>query len=121
MSKKAGQLLWSRRQLILPAGATIVDTGLTQVSKAFPPGEPSLGASLSSPPSSTGVASRVAVLPQAPLSTWANITHGEPYVDPTTGNVMIQFTNGGGSATVNVLLVDPHTVMGPGASEGYAP
>ena len=124
MSTKAGTLLWNRKRITLAPGDTTIDTGLTQLSKIFTsmsPGEPPLGVTTSppGPPDGALPASRVQVIPQAPLAAWNGVTHGEPFVDPATGTVKVLFTNGGATAAINVLFWDPHTIVGPGQADTY--
>lgn len=132
MGRKAGALLWNRIRLLIPAGHAIpttgfqVDTGLIQPNHSFPdysPGEPPLGV-VTAPPgpaNSTGPASRVQVIPMAPVGAWTTITHGEPYVDPTTRHVFVQFFNADNNNgySVNVLFWDPHAIVGPGDADTY--
>lgn len=114
MSKVAGQLLWNRKRIVFaPATTTLnVDTGLTQVNRA-----------LSDPPLGDGIAaSRIQVLPLAPLAGWANITHGEPFLDPATNTVHVVFTydsEQGSPLPFNALFWDPHTSVGPGDAMTY--
>ena len=116
MSKVAGQLLWNRKKITIPANTTTlnVDTGLTQVNLA-----------LSDPPLGDGiVASRVQVIPLAPLAGWANIIHAEPFLDPATNTVHVVFTydsEQGDALPFNVLFWDPHTIIGPGEAMTYNP
>jgi hypothetical protein len=127
MGTKAGALLWNRQRITLPAGDTTIDTGLAQVNKGFAdmsPGEPPLGVTIAppGPPDGTTPASRVQVIPQAPLGPWNSITHGEPFVDPATGTVKVTFVNGGRAPEeINVLFWDPHSIVGPGEAETYNP
>lgn len=127
MSTQAGALLWNRQHLVLPFGLTTVDTGLRQVNKPFAsmsPDEPILGVEAAPPGPADGTEppSRVMVIPEPPLSGWATITHGEPFVDPMTGTVKVTFNNNGeGSAEINVLFWDPHSIAGPGAAVPYNP
>ena len=125
MSKNAGNLLWNRRRITVSVTVDI-DTGLTQVGRSFgnsSQSEPPFGVNGTvSPPDGTLPASRVQVIPMAPLSKWATITHGEPYFNTTTGTVHVQFATGEGPVTnLNVLFWDPHTVAGPGAAVTYNP
>jgi len=122
MGRKAGTLLWNRLRLPTipgavnggPPGTLDVDTGLTQVNQSFPDmslGEPSFG----NP-------SRVQVIPMAPTTKWANISHGEPFLNLTTNTIHIVFSNTGGAITdLNVLCWDPHSMVGPGAAATYNP
>jgi len=126
---KAGVLLWNRQRITLPNGFTTINTGLTQVSKAFGNmslNEPPLGVSIAppGPPDGTLPASRVHVIPEAPLAAWAAITHGEPFVDPATGTVKVTFNNATAgspppSVEINVLFWDPHSMVGPGEADTY--
>jgi len=124
MSRKDGALLWNRQRIALPFGVTDVDTGLTQVSKTFAdqsPNEPILGIiSTVSPVPGTLPPSRVHVIPLAPTLEWVpDVTHSEPYFNPMTGTVHVEFTNNGRPVTVNVLFWDPHTLVGPGQADTY--
>jgi hypothetical protein len=138
MGVKAGTLLWNRRHVTVPMrtnnGPFLVNTGLRQPTHGFAdysPGEPSLGsfASVAStlvplvppvPPILPVVASRVQVVPMAPLSEWTLITHKEPFVDPRTGEVWVEFSNGGKEdAEINVFFWDPHSMVGPGSADTY--
>lgn len=130
MSKTAGQLLWRRIRIesipVSVEGGTDIDTGLTQVNKSFDASsvdEPPLGVtSLSAPIPGTLPASRVHVIPLAPLDKWFGITHSEPYFNPATGTVHVTFFNQGERGTVsnlNVLFWDPHTSIGPGQADTY--
>jgi len=125
MGQKAGVLLWNRQHITLPFGITPVDTGLKQVSTSFAGmslGEPSFGVEIAppGPPDGTGPASRVQVIPMAPLGPWSLVTHGEPYLNPATGTVWVTFNNQDeGSVTINVLFWDPHSMVGPGDADLY--
>jgi hypothetical protein len=125
MGTKAGALLWNRQRITLAAGLTPVDTGLSQVDKAFGNmslNEPPMGVTIAppGPPDGTGPASRIMVIPQAPTSAWTDITHGEPYLNPATGTIFVTFNNAGKTpATVNVLFWDPHSLVGPGDADTY--
>lgn len=76
MSKIAGQLLWSRRQLSLYPGSPTelyptgnrVNTGITQKSLAFGT-DPVLDGADPTPGDQDGTPSRVQVIPLAPLGT----------------------------------------------------
>ncbi len=125
MSQKAGALLWNRMQITVPtAGGHVFDTGLTQLNRGFANSsvnEPPLGVISASPgpADNTLPASRVMVIPQPPYVRWANITHGEPYVDATTGRVNVTFANSDSQVVLNVLFWDPHTAVGPGRADTY--
>lgn len=126
MSKVAGQLLWSRRQITLVSGSgapNIIDTGICQKSLAFGTDpvlngvEPSMG-------DQDGTPSRVQVIPLAPLTggmtpgRWDNVSHSEPYV--LNGTVHVHFTVSSElGTTINVLFWDPHSILGPGEAETY--
>ncbi len=115
------QLLWSRQQLTLQVGETKdVDTGINQGTLA---GLPPLGVSgTAAPAAGTLPASRIQVIPMAPLSKWSdgNIINGEPYWNTTTGTVHVEFSNTGGSSVYfNVLFWDPHSMIGPGDAAVY--
>lgn len=126
MAKKQGTLLWNRMKIVLGSFETkIVDTGLTQENRNFADmssGEPPLGIETTTPPlPGTLPASRVQVIPLAPLAPWlgAFVDHGEPFFDPTTQTVKVRFTSGEGGAVVNVLFWNPHSVLGPGDADTY--
>jgi hypothetical protein len=127
MGKKAGALLWRRERITLAPGVTTVDTGLTQLTKNFAdlsPNEPPLGVGAAPPGPADGTlpASRVMVIPMAPTASWASVTHGEPFVNSTTGNVNVTFNNAVSPAapvTINVLFWDPHALIGPGQADTY--
>lgn len=95
-------------------GILNVDTGLTQVGRAFP--EQSTGEPAFTDPS------RIQVIPLAPVSAWATppVSHGEPFLDPATNTIHVTFSNPVASpATINVLFWDPHTLVCPGAADLY--
>jgi hypothetical protein len=126
MSTKAGQLLWNRMHLTIPADDTLnVDTGLTQLNRAFgnsSDGEPTLGVEAAVPPAAGALpASRIQVIPLVPTGAWATVTHGEPYFDTDTGTVHVLFANSHeeNDAEVNVLFWNPHTSIGPGDADTY--
>jgi len=118
MGTKAGALLWRRMRIILPGGtlqlASVldVDTGVTQLDKAFDDsssGEPGFG-----------TPSRIQVTPLSPIPRWNNVTHSEPVFNTTTETIHIVFTNAGFSpVTINVLIWDPHSIIGPGQADTY--
>ncbi len=119
---KAGNLLWHRMRVTI-TGTQDVDTLVTQNVKIFDaPNEPSMGvveAGATPPAAGTPPASRIEVIPMAPLAAWANITHSEPYFDATTGTMHVTFVNGGAPAEINVLIWDPHSLIGPGQADTY--
>lgn len=120
MSKIDGQLLFNRAQLSLLAGspdANDIDTGLCQSSLAFAAGDPTLGDSAA--PIDPAAGSRVQVIPLAPLSAWAGVTHTEPRLDPITGTVKVRF-DADTPTILNVLFWDPSTAVGPGLAHTYA-
>ena len=127
MSTNAGTLLWNRRRItLLPGetGITDVDTGLRQPQLAFGNSsidEPPLGISGTAPPvPGTTPASRVEVIPQAPLSPWLSITHSEPWFNTVTGTVFVTFKiTSEIPLEINVLFWDPHTAVGPGQADTY--
>lgn len=129
MSIKAGQLLWNRMRIDVDPveGGVDIDTGLTQLNKGFSAdsvNEPPLGISGALPPLNGSLpASRVQVIPLAPLDKWFGIVHSEPYFNTTTGTVHVQFYNiGEGRASdLNVLFWDPHSAIGPGEASTYNP
>src|SRR5258706_14795094 len=129
MSNNAATLLWNRRHVTLTSlgdGTTLVDRFLTQPGRAFENssvGEPPLGIEGVAPPiDGTLPASRIQVIPMAPMLAWADVTHSEPYFDTASGTVKVLFTNGGdGPTTVNVLFWDPHTLLSPGEADTYNP
>lgn len=104
--------------IALAGGETVdIDTGLKQANRSFrssSENEPGLGDGLT--------ASRVQVIPMMPIGGWLDVSHGEPYLDSTTGTVHVSFTNGGeGRAVINALFWDPHTSIGPGEADLYNP
>lgn len=107
MSKVAGQLLWNRIKTDNIVGETDYrcNTGLCQKSMAEDP----------------DFASRVMVIPQAPLSAWADVSIGEPFM--TNGVVHVDFSYDGQAEAVilNVLFWAPHTVAGPVDVDLYNP
>jgi hypothetical protein len=113
MPNIAGNLLLNRRRLTLPFGATDIDTGLQQDLRAFPVGEPTDDPGVNE-------ASRIMVCPMAPVIPWFGITHGEPYLDPTTKTVHVAFFNPGAPATINVLFWNPHSIICPLDADPYA-
>lgn len=119
MGLKAGALLWNRMRFTVPSGANggppgilDVDTGITQVNKSFAdmsPGEPGFDDP-----------SRIQVVPMMPIGNWTNITHGEPYFDPATGTIHVEFAKAGiGAVELNALFWNPHSLVGPGDAETY--
>jgi len=125
MGLKAATLLWNREHLVLASGITSFDTGLTQTNRSFAdysPNEPPLGVSSAppGPPDGTLPASRIQVIPMAPLGVWVDITHGEPFVNPATNTVWVTFNNNSKTpAEINVLFWDPHSIVGPGLAATY--
>jgi len=121
MGKKAGTLLWNRMRVTVPAainlgppGTLDVDTGLTQVNKAF--GSMSLGEPSFDDPS------RIQVVPMMPIGNWTTITHGEPVFDVVTGTIHVVFSNTSLSAVaINALFWNPHSMVGPGEADSYTP
>jgi hypothetical protein len=149
MGLKAGTLLWNRMRITLPPpvvnggvepSSLLVNTGLCQPNRNFAdqsPDEPTLGSNASvpsepmpgsepQPPVPPALPSRVQVVPMAPTAAWEDVTHGEPFVDPTTGLVWVQFFHNPHvnvppeSVEINVLFWDPHTMVGPGQAMTYA-
>jgi len=122
MSKKAGALLWNRMRVEILDGVIDIDTGLTQPNRSFPdysPNEPFLGIPGAAPPvAGTPPASRIQVIPLAPLDVWVTVTHGEPYFNTTTNTIHVQFSNGL-TTFINVLFWDPHSLIGPGDADTY--
>jgi len=125
MGLKAGALLWNRQRITLTAGTNNIDTGLTQVGRGFEnmsKGEPPLGTSSAPPGPVPGTlpASRIQVIPMAPTAAWALVTHGEPFVNPATNTIWVSFSNGNETPVeINVLLWDPHSIVGPGEADTY--
>lgn len=124
MSVNAGQLLVVRKNMLLAGGATTVDTGLRAENRGYgndsngEPGDNGSNPVLAVP----GVPSRVQVVPMAPTSAWANITHGEPYVAPNANGdptVHVDFANAGGPATINAMFWNPHSLIGPCQCDTY--
>lgn len=127
MGRKAGALLWNRQRITVNAVNTPINTGLTQDNKAFAsmsPNEPPFGVvSAVAPVGGTPPASRVQVIPMSPLSKWGALIHSEPYFNPNTGTVFVDFntTNESTITDINVLFLDPHSIMGPGQADTYNP
>lgn len=125
MSNNAGNLLWNRQSITLATGPALdVDTGLTQVQQDFSQSsvnEPFLGIPGTADPGPGALpASRVQVIPLAPLSGWQFVTHSEPYFNTNTGTVHVAFTFAGeGATTLNALFWDPDTKIGPGQAVPY--
>jgi hypothetical protein len=124
MSTNAGNLLWNRQLLTLQPGITDVDTGLTQVQLDFAQSsvnEPFLGIPGTAAPLPGSLpASRVQVIPMAPLVGWQGITHSEPYFNTNTNTVHVAFNNTNEvQASFNVLFWDPDTKIGPGQATPY--
>jgi hypothetical protein len=91
-------------------GTVDIDTGLQQPNQSFPdysPNEP-------------GLAQRIQVIPLSPIAAWSGVTHGEPYLDPATGTIHVQFS-AGSNGTINVLFWDMHAILGPGDADTYNP
>jgi len=122
MGLKAGALLWNRMRFQVLDGVIDIDTGLTQLNRSFPdysPGEPPLGVNAAvSPIAGTLPASRIMIIPLAPLSDWASVTHGEPYFSTVTNTIHVQFSNGV-DVFVNALFWNPHSLIGPGNADTY--
>lgn len=126
MSTISGQLLWRRIRfgtggsfVALVPGDTDIDTGVTQVSGAFQ--DPPIGIPGPSAPADGALpASRIQIVPEAPLDAWAFITHGEPYYNTVTRTCHVVFHNSDCSShSFNVLVWDPHTLVGPGQADIY--
>ena len=60
------------------------------------------------------------VCPMSPVVAWFGISHGEPYLDPTTKTVHVAFLNTGGPAMINVLFWNPHSAICPLDADPYA-
>jgi hypothetical protein len=86
-------------------------------------GEPPLGVSgVAAPAPGTLPASRVQVIPLAPTGAWGAVSHSEPWLNTATGTVFVTFsTTNEGTADINVLFWDPHTLVGPGQADTYKP
>jgi hypothetical protein len=112
MALQAGELLIHRMQVTLGTGDTDVDTGVTQANLGVQPDPPVGGSST--------VPSRIMVKVLPPIDNWSGITISEPVLDPGTNTVHVTFTNPGAAAVVNVLIWDPHTLMGPVDADLYA-
>jgi hypothetical protein len=125
VSTKAGNLLWNRRRISVGAGnTTAFDTGLRQTNMGFEAsssGEPPIAIPGAVPPlPGTTPGSRVQVIPMAPLDAWADITHSEPYLNPATNTVWVDFSSDDEvTVNLNVLFWDPHTGVGPGQADPY--
>jgi hypothetical protein len=103
----AGNLLLNRMHLFLAPGVNIIHTGLQQDLRAFPVGEPT-------DDPAPNHASRIMVFPLSPIVAWAGVTHGEPYMDPTSKTIRVAITNPTqGTVEVNVLFWDPHSIVCP--------
>jgi hypothetical protein len=114
MPNIAGNLLLNRRRLTLAPGTTDIDTGLQQCLRAFPPGEPTDDPGVNE-------ASRIMVCPMVPVIAWLPLTHGEPYLDPTTKTVHVAFLNSDRApVTINVLFWNPHSIICPLDADPYA-
>jgi hypothetical protein len=120
MSTNAGQLLWNRQMVSIVASVVKdVDTGIAQTNRGLV--DPILGVpgTHTSPPAGgTMPASRVMVIPLVPVDQWVGVTHTEPYIDPVTNTVHVQFSCAS-DALINVWFWDPHTAIGPGAAMSY--
>lgn len=110
MSKIAGQLLWNRVHIAVPAmedqtpGVLTVNTEIAQVNKAFG--------------TDPGMALRIQIIPLAPTYPWTYLTHTDPVL--VNGQYQVTFTNTNVQpAIVNVLFWDPHSHIGPGTSVPY--
>lgn len=112
MALQAGELLIHRMQVTLGSGDTEVDTGVTQANLGVQPDPPVGG--------SDTVPSRIMVKILPPIDNWGGVTISEPVLDPVTNTVHVTFTNPGAATTVNVLIWDPHTLMGPVDADLYA-
>lgn len=127
MSTKAGTLLWRRMKVTVPSSGVIdVNTGLIQQTKNFPdqsPNEPPLGrTALVSPPPGATPASRIHVIPLAPITQWLGVFHAEPYVSTVTNTIHLAFSDVAAQPQVhniNVMFWDPHSVVGPGHADTY--
>lgn len=128
-------LHWRRMRISINAATLEVDTGLTLASyeRAF------RRSSATEPQFDTdgAIGSRIQVIPLAPLNAWLGgfvgggtaISHGEPFLDATTGTIHVVFTAGRTAgaegvvvpATFNVLFWNPHSLSGPGAADTYNP
>jgi hypothetical protein len=144
MSKKSGQLLWSRQIIVVSPTpeqgpnpiSNIVNTHLTQVNRGFNNSsinEPTLGSNALTPsvlatplappvppvPPLDLLPSRIQVIPVAygtGLDDWQFLTHNDAFFDPTTQTCWVEFENSDpeNSHTVTVLFWDPHSIVGPG-------
>jgi hypothetical protein len=121
MSEQAGNLHWNRRRLTLTEGTNDIDTGLTIVNQGYGPLEPPLGVHAAvAPADGTEPASRIQVIPMAPLDNWAGVTIGEPWYNTTDGRIHVNIDNPNeGDIEINVLFWNPHTAISPGQADTY--
>ncbi|MGH7176890.1 MAG: hypothetical protein ACREJC_05885 [Tepidisphaeraceae bacterium] len=110
MAKQAGQLLWRRMTLQFDEGETKdVDTGITQVNRSFPDGEPDLASRL-----------QIILMPPAIPSNGGNVViQSQPFLDPITDTVHVLLRNAGPFTHVTLFFFDPHTLIGPGLADPY--
>jgi hypothetical protein len=145
MSIKAGTLLWRRMRLtIAPFTTLLVDTGIRQVNKPFSSmslDEPIMGVvppllaipefiddsgtlAITALPVLPGSlpTSRIMVIPLPPIAPWVQVAiPTEPFFNPNTGTVNIVLANGGLlPVQLNLLVWDPHSIVGPGQADVYA-
>lgn len=118
MALTAGHLLFSRQRITIPNGQSTFDTGLEQTAWNFFP-DPELGGLDPSYADPDGTPSRIMVVPMMPTDNWAGISIHEPYVDPATGRVFVDFENPGAEVTCNVLFWDPHARICPLNADTY--
>lgn len=110
MPKIAGNLLITRKVLVLSNGLNDVDTGLVQTETDFELGQPSLNTD----------PGRVMIIPIGNTGPFQFLSLGEPVFSSVTNTVHVPLTNAAGSdLTVNVLFIDPNTWLGPGYAEQY--
>lgn len=128
MSRRAGQLLWHRMKILVPAfdvtpGTLDVDTGISETLRGENvngPNQPKFDTVLATP-----AVSRLNVIPQSPFDAWfaGAILHGEPYLDPGTNTLHVIFTNNNvetpAAVSIDVLFWDPHSLCGPGLADSY--
>ncbi|MGH7177179.1 MAG: hypothetical protein ACREJC_07360 [Tepidisphaeraceae bacterium] len=125
MSANAGNLLWNRRRINLLLGANDIDTGIKATNQNWDANsvdEPPLGVIAAiAPGDGTPPASRVQVIPMAPMTGWVGVTVGEPWLSTVTGTVHVTLTAAAPLNNVNVLFWCPATIAGPGLAATYNP
>jgi len=114
MALQNGSLVKHRMRVTLQGGAQDVDTGLRTKVQAYKPDPPLNGSQLNQ------IASRVMVIPLAPIDNWAGVTHEEPFIDAATQTVHVLFNlPNEGPIEINVLFDAVHTLEGPVSCDTY--